>query len=135
VGAVVAIGLGNWLVAPHRAADEIARGHRTVDALLATELPADAQVVPYVGQALRPDSWIRYYTGRAAEPVQSIEQLDQLAATRPDMPVLVLGWCAEDDPGRPFCEAVADALGRAEPVVLPANALVQRLDGSSGPAG
>lgn len=135
VGAVVAIGLGNWLVAPHRAAEEIARGHRTVDALLATELPADASVLPYVGQALRPDSWIRYYTGRAAQPVHSVEQLDQLVTTQPDLPVLVLGWCADDDPGRPFCEAVVDALGRAEPVVLPAEALVEQLGDSSGPAG
>jgi 4-amino-4-deoxy-L-arabinose transferase-like glycosyltransferase len=135
-GAVAALALANGLIAPRQAADAIARGHRAVDALLTSPLPGDSMVVRYVGQEFRPNAWIAYYTGRKAEPIRHASELAALAATRPEEPVLVLGWCAAGDPGEELCSAATAALGTGEPAIVTSDSLRRRLaTASSGPAG
>lgn len=135
-GTVVALALANGLIAPHQAADGIARGHRTAEALLADPLPADSTAVRYVGQQFRPDSWIAYYTGRKAKPLLHPDELAELASARPREPILVLGWCADDDPGQQLCAATTAALGSGEPAVVTADTLHRQLTAAPrGPAG
>jgi 4-amino-4-deoxy-L-arabinose transferase-like glycosyltransferase len=117
----VAIGAVNLLVLQDDALRYIDEGHEVAEAVIATPLPSDQSVVPYVGPAYRPDAWIRYYTGLPAQQIGSTAMLDDLARTRPDDITVVLGWCDESDPSAELCrEVVGPTDGSPRPRVAPA---------------
>jgi len=86
-----------------------------------------------VGQPYRADAWITYNTDLQPSTLVSVEQLQQLAAERPDDLVLILGDCDDGDPSYEFCTdvtraAAAEADGDVQrPRLVP----VSRLAGGS----
>ncbi len=68
-----------------------------------TRFPASQHDLAYVGEPYRPDAWVVYATRFFPQPLTSAAQLDQLARSRPDDLVLVLGACPSDEPSYHFC--------------------------------
>jgi hypothetical protein len=102
----LALGLLNLLAFDDEALRYIDDGREVAEQLVAEPLAPAQPDVPYVGQAFRPDAWLRYYTERPPVQLTTSAQLDELAVERPDDLVVVLGWCEASDPAVEFCRAV-----------------------------
>jgi len=130
---VAAVCLFN-VVRPNQAAGYITDGQRAADLVGAATFPSDQTSVPYIGQPYRPDAWIAYNTHRTPVAVTSEDQLRALAATSPDVLVLVLGSCDATDPSYAFCASIVtpgDPQGATDnhpPQLLPASELVYRIE-------
>lgn len=130
VAALLVVGVN--VSRPDEAGRLIALGQRPYDLLAAPDALAPGQTeLHYVAEPYRIDDWVRYH--RLAEPLPLLDraQLEQLAATRPEDRVLVLGSCASPDPTG-ICGALTSA-GRAAdgtdppPRLVPAAALLAEL--------
>jgi hypothetical protein len=120
VGACALIGIVNLVVVRDDALRYIDEGHDVAERVIQSPRPDDQTVVPYVGQAYRPDAWIRYYTRLAARPIGYREMLDELARDRPDDLTVVLGWCDGAEPSLVCHEVVGSTEGPPRPRVAPA---------------
>ncbi len=99
LGALVGgLALINLVVLPRDAWALIDAGHATTVAFLDADYPASQTTAWYVGEPLRPDAWIRYYSDRSPVAISTTDQLRDLASTAPDALVIVLDSCRSSAP-------------------------------------
>jgi hypothetical protein len=132
---VIAVGSFN-LLRTNKAAAEIDTGHRAANLVADTRFPAGQHDLTYVGEPYRPDAWITYATPFEPTPLTSASQLDELARTRPDDLVLVLGNCPDGSRPSSFCVQATSAAetaahgsgatGTAVPLPVPARLMPAR---------
>jgi 4-amino-4-deoxy-L-arabinose transferase-like glycosyltransferase len=96
-GVAIAVTIVN-LVQTNDAGRHIDDGQHALELAQDADYPVDQTSLPYLGEAHRADDWLKYNRLPAGDPIQSSEELRQLAHEHPTHLVLVLGSCAEPDP-------------------------------------
>ncbi len=112
IGVVIAIVVfvgAFGVLRPDQAQRYIVDGHRAADLVDGATFPDGQTGLATVGQPFRADAWITYNTDLQPSTLVSVEQLQQLAADRPDDLVLILGDCDDGDPSYEFCTDVTRA--------------------------
>ncbi len=102
--ACLAIGVINLAVLNDDALRYIDDGREVAELVVARRYPAEQTTAPYVGQAYRPDAWLRYYTDRTPVQVTSDEDLAHRASEHPDTSWSC--WAGVNPPTRPTPSAV-----------------------------
>ncbi len=88
---------------PDQAQQYIVDGHRAAELVNGATFPDGQTDLATVGQPFRADAWITYNTDLHPYNLVSVDQLQQVAAERPDDLVLILGGCDEGDLSYELC--------------------------------
>ena len=97
----LAMGVVNLVVLDHEALRYIDDGRQVAELVVDTDYPGSQSTAPYIGQAYRPDAWLKYYTGRTPLQLTSFDDV------RDDV-IVELGWCEPTDSAYGFCREVLD---------------------------